>query len=1309
MELAPVISIAGWKNVMENELEISLVVDDVEPFSMVVRKNMKTVNEKIRILHLEDQPADAEQLAWILRKANVQWEINVVDTEATYRKALEEFEPEIILSDHSLPSFNSLEALAILKQSGQRIPFILVTGTVSEEFAVQAMREGASDYLLKDRPYRLVSAILNSLEKFRLDKERIETDRKIRETEKQYADLIQYLPANIAILDKTGTIVDVNNSWRLFADKNGFAGKNYGIGINYIEVSKKAVGINDEEQIPLVAALNEMVAGRRENFTMIYPCHSPTEKRWFKLIASREIRPGDTGIVMMHINVTDQQEALRRVEESETKYRAFFENSMDGILLTVTDGKILAANPAACAMFRMTEKEICKAGRFGIIDPNDSRCKLLITERQRTGHASGELTLMRNDGSRFPGEITSSLFIDAQEQKRTLMIISDRTEKKRNEEKLILASIELKQLNNRLTLATQSAGMGIWDWNIENGILNWDEGMHQLYQIDKKHGSIHEGWLSRLHPEDKLRVNDEIECTVSSKKVYDTEFRIVWSDASIHYIRATGVVEKDAEGNPKRMIGMNWDITKEKLNDEKIRKSELLLRNIDANSADMICSISEDGLFIHASAASEQILGYTPSELIGKPIFDFVYPKDLEKTEKMATKLMEGKPSSNFENRYVRKDGTHVTLRWSVRWDANERVRYGVARDATEMKNAERTIATERKRLSDLITNAPVSMCILKGKDHVFELTNSAYLHLVGKRDVIGRTVNEVFPEIAGQGHYELLDTVYETGKSYRANELKVQLDVKGTGNMEDIYLNFVYQPYFDVDGKVEGIYYFGVDVTEQVTSRKKIEVADKRYRQIVETAQEGIWVIDENEKTTFVNNKMCELLEYTREEMIGKEIYTFMDEEGKKRATDSMQRRKEGKGEQVQLKYISKTNQVIWANVSANPLLNDYGIYNGALAMITDVTNQRKTEEENKKLATVASLTVNAVIVTDADGKINWVNHGFERITEYSFDEVLNKIPGDFLQGMETESSTIQYMHDCYEQGLGFRVEVLNYSKSGRQYWLDLEVVPLKDTNDLLTGFMAIEQDITDRKNSERETLNLINTLQKKNKDLQQFSYIVSHNLRAPIAKILGLTSIIQNESAENKFLIEKIAEETANLDEVVKDINLIVSARKTDKEKMAYVLFETRVNQVLQVLEAEILESKAAITCDFHEVEGIITINGFLYSIIYNLISNAIKYRSATVPLEIHLKTTKDDKFICLSVKDNGRGIDLVKNESKIFGLYKRFHGDDFPGKGIGLHLIKTHAESLGGRAEVESKVNEGTEFKIYLPKDDGKSISN
>src|SRR6185437_13159496 len=130
------------------------------------------MTRKLRIIHIEDVQSDAEMVEYTLKRSGISFEKIVVDKKDEYLQQLAGFNPDIILSDHSLPSFNSLEALRLLKQSGMDIPFILITSTVSEEFAVSVMKEGASDYVLKDRLQRLPSAIVNAIEKFESDNDR---------------------------------------------------------------------------------------------------------------------------------------------------------------------------------------------------------------------------------------------------------------------------------------------------------------------------------------------------------------------------------------------------------------------------------------------------------------------------------------------------------------------------------------------------------------------------------------------------------------------------------------------------------------------------------------------------------------------------------------------------------------------------------------------------------------------------------------------------------------------------------------------------------------------------------------------------------------------------------------------------------------------------------------------------------------------------------------------------------------------------------------------------------------------------------
>jgi PAS domain S-box-containing protein len=149
------------------------------------------------------------------------------------------------------------------------------------------------------------------------------------------------------------------------------------------------------------------------------------------------------------------------------------------------------------------------------------------------------------------------------------------------------------------------------------------------------------------------------------------------------------------------------------------------------------------------------------------------------------------------------------------------------------------------------------------------------------------------------------------------------------------------------------------------------------------------------------------------------------------------------------------------------NPLLLQYAIEQG-LEFARAMRLRYESEAEAKKLALVASRTDNIVIITDPKGRIEWVNDAFTRITEYRLDEVRGYTPGSFLQGPDTDEATVTYMREQLSRGLGLRVELINYNKTGRKYWLQIEVQPFYKDSGELAGFTAIESDITERKRTE-------------------------------------------------------------------------------------------------------------------------------------------------------------------------------------------------------------------------------------------------
>lgn len=227
-------------------------------------------------------------------------------------------------------------------------------------------------------------------------------------------------------------------------------------------------------------------------------------------------------------------------------------------------------------------------------------------------------------------------------------------------------------------------------------------------------------------------------------------------------------------------------------------------------------------------------------------------------------------------------------------------------------------------------------------------------------------------------------------------------------------------------------------------------------------------------------------------------------------------------------------------------------------------------------------------------------------------------------------------------------------------------------------------------------------------NQQLEQFAFITAHNLRAPVARILGLGQILdmaKDNLDEERLIVSKLVATTVELDKVVKDVSTILEIRKSNTPVIKKIDLTEALNIIKANLESEIAETNTEIKEDFSKANVIYTAKPYLDSILINLIHNAIKYRDLTRKPAIHIKTEVEDGYVCLLISDNGLGIDLALHQNNIFNLYKRFHSH-VEGKGMGLYLVKTQVTALGGKIEVESEVNVGTTFKVFLRNVDEKN---
>ncbi|MFN3444895.1 MAG: PAS domain S-box protein [Bacteroidia bacterium] len=391
------------------------------------------------------------------------------------------------------------------------------------------------------------------------------------------------------------------------------------------------------------------------------------------------------------------------------------------------------------------------------------------------------------------------------------------------------------------------------------------------------------------------------------------------------------------------------------------------------------------------------------------------------------------------------------------------------------------------------------------------------------------------------------------------------------------------------------------------------------------------------------------------------------------------------------------------------------------------DITSQKEKERHLKLLESVITHTNDSVMITEAEPfdepghKILYVNEAFTIMSGYSSEEVIGKTPR-ILQGPKSDKIELQRLGKAIRKWHAFETTIINYKKNGEEFWINFTLTPVANEKGWYTHWIAIERDVTAQKLAEihlnelnknlQKTVNklananveqekLTNDIIQRNQDLEQFTFIISHNLRAPAANIIGLAEILQEETLkpeEQKEVLKGLSSSISGLDAVIKDINSILQIKREVNDKKELISFSTLVNDILISIRNPIDINHVRIRSDFSEVDEIFSLKVYMYSIFHNLISNSIKYRKPNEQPLIEIKSKKEDGKIILTFKDNGLGIDMKTKGDKVFGLYKRFHSH-VEGKGMGLFMVKTQVEAIGGTISLTSEPNKGTEFKITL----------
>lgn len=371
---------------------------------------------------------------------------------------------------------------------------------------------------------------------------------------------------------------------------------------------------------------------------------------------------------------------------------------------------------------------------------------------------------------------------------------------------------------------------------------------------------------------------------------------------------------------------------------------------------------------------------------------------------------------------------------------------------------------------------------------------------------------------------------------------------------------------------------------------------------------------------------------------------------------------------------------------------------------VIAKVTEAKETlelkNEELKKLSLVASNTDNSVIITNSDGLIEWVNAGFERIKGYTLSEVIGKTTQELFYGPLTSQDTIEQIARRISHKQSFSGEVLKYRKDGSSIWLQVTITPILDDQGNVSQFIHVESDISERKKSEERMAEYYMYLEKANKELDKFAYVVSHDLKAPLRAISNLSSWIE-EDIGDRFTVDSAQNFTMLKGRIVRMeslINGILEYSRADRVKSPNVMVDVKalINEIF-----ELIVQDSNVTIELPENLPVINTERMkLQQIFLNLISNSIKYNDKE-HANIKIACVEEEEAYTFSVEDNGPGIEERYHE-KVFIIFQTLQArDTFESTGVGLAIVKKIIDETGGEIWIESELGLYSRFLFRWPK--------
>ncbi len=661
-----------------------------------MQKTYKMTNKNLlKILFAEDLRSDADLAVLELRKEGLRFEYMRVDTRDEFIKALNEFIPDIIISDYMMPSFNGLQALKEVKEFNPEIPFILCTGSINEETAVECIKAGATDYIIKEHLTRLPFAVKEALEQHRILIEKRAAELLLRENEEKLQSIFSAAPVGIGLVVNR-VFIEVNDT---FCKMTGYTRKELiGKSSELIYATKKEFEDAGTEKYRQIA---EKGIGSVETR---FKCKNG--KILNILLSSAPLDKDDLtkGVTFTVMDITERKLAEKARLESERRLTSIYNTVGDIIfyLAAEADGnyRFISVNNA---FFNITglREEMVVGKLVSEVIPEPSLSLALGKYRQAikknsvirweevTDYPTGRLT----------GDVSIAPVIDDKGHCTHLVgSVHDITKRKQAEE-------DLQKSQHLFQTLTRVSPVGIFRTDTDGNTTYVNPKWSELSGLSSEE-ALGEGWLNGVHPEDQGKLSGTWLNNFKSKKESGAEYRFLKKDGSIIWVLGKAVPEL-AGNEVTGYIGTITDITGRKQAEIALRRSEEKYRGIFENVQDMYYETSIDGTILEISPSIEILSKgqYQMDDLIGKSMLDF-YSEPKER-QALLTVLQEMGAVTDFEITLKNRDGSNIpcSISSKICSDAQGRPEkiIGSMHDITDRKNATEKLklAKEKAESSD--------------------------------------------------------------------------------------------------------------------------------------------------------------------------------------------------------------------------------------------------------------------------------------------------------------------------------------------------------------------------------------------------------------------------------------------------------------------------------------------------------------------------------------------------------------------------------------------------------------------------------